>query len=87
MTKAWRLMAVVALLAFAMATVALAAEFYVVKGKDGKLTVVDKKPDDAGSIVKGPFKSKDEAEKALKEAAPKAEGGVKKPVKLPESGC
>lgn len=72
------------LVAFGMATMALAQEFYVVKDSAGKLAVVDKKPDDAKSIVKGPFKTKAEAEEALKASAP-APG--KKPVKPPDEGC
>ena len=87
MSKALRLVVVVvALVAFGMATVSLAAEFYVVKGKDGKVAVVDKKPADAKAIVKGPFKTKQEAEKAVK-AAPKAGSAAKKPLKLPDAGC
>ena len=88
MTKLLRISVMVVVVAFALATVAVAQEFYVVKDKDGKTAVVDKKPADAASIVKGPFKTKDEAEKALKEAAPpKAEGTAPKPVKLPDKGC
>lgn len=87
MTKALRLIvAVVALIAFGMATLSIAAEFYVVKGKDGKLAVVDKKPDDAKSIVKGPLKDKAEADKALAEAS-KAAAPAKKPIKPPAAGC
>jgi len=97
MTKALRMVvALVAVLAFGMATLAVAAEFYVVKGADGKPAVVDKKPADAKAVVKGPFKTKAEADKALKAAAgaaakaappPKAKGSAKKPVKLPDEGC
>jgi hypothetical protein len=58
----------------------------VVKGKDGKLAVVDKKPDDAASVVKGPFPDKAAADKALAEAS-KAAGAAKKPVKPPSEGC
>jgi hypothetical protein len=69
---------IVALISFAFATVAIAAEFYVVKDAAGKMSVVDKKPADAKSIVKGPFPTKEEAEKAMKAG---------KPAKLPEEGC
>lgn len=87
MTKALRLVVVVvALVAFGLATVSMAAEFYVVKGKDGKLAVVDKKPDDAKSVVKGPFADKAAADKALAEAS-KAAGAAKKPIKPPSEGC
>jgi hypothetical protein len=48
------------------ATVA-ATEFYVVKDAQGKVPILEKKPTDATSIVKVPFASKSEAEKAMKE--------------------
>ncbi len=70
MKKAVRFLVVmVALMAFASATVAIAAtEFYVAKDAQGKVSILDKKPADATSVVKGPFASKEEAEKALKDA-------------------
>jgi hypothetical protein len=70
MKKAVRFVVVmVALMAFASATVAIAAtEFYVAKDAQGKVSIVDKKPMEATSIVKGPFANKAEAEKAMKEA-------------------
>jgi hypothetical protein len=70
MKKAVRFVVVmVALMAFASVTVAIAAtEFYVAKDAQGKVSIVDKKPTDATSIVKGPFASKAEAEKAMKGA-------------------
>jgi hypothetical protein len=82
MKKAVRLMVVMlALLAFASANLAMAAsDFYVVKDSQGKVSIVDKKPEQATSIVKGPFTSKQEAEKAMKSletgksAAPSAVG-------------
>lgn len=64
------LVVMTSLLAFAMATTAFAAdEFYVVKEAAGKTAVVEKKPADEKSIVKGPFKTKAEAEAAMKAAA------------------
>ena len=85
MNKTLKLLVVlVALIAFGVASVAVAAEFYVVKGAGGALSVVDKKPADAKSIVKGPFKTMKEAQAA---AAPKAAGSAKKPPKLPDEGC
>lgn len=71
----------VALIAFGMATLALAADFYVVKDASGKMMVVDKKPADAKSVVKGPFKTKEEADKAMKA------GASSKPIKAPTEGC
>ncbi len=73
---------VTALIAFGMATVAVAADYYVVKDAAGKMTVIDKKPGDAKSIVKGPFKTKAEADKAMK-----AGGKASKPIKPPTEGC
>ncbi len=71
----------VALLAFGTVTMAVAADFYVVKDAAGKMIVTDKKPDDVKSVVKGPFKTKDDAEKAMK-----SEGPAKKPTP-PDQGC
>jgi hypothetical protein len=70
MKKAIRLIVVmVAILAFASATVSMAAtEYYVAKDTQGKVSIVDKKPADAASIVKGPFPNKGDAEKAMKAA-------------------
>ncbi len=72
----------VALVAFVFSSFALAAEYYVVKDASGKVSVVDQKPADAKSIVKGPFSTKEDAEKEMK-----AQGAAKKPVKLPSQGC
>jgi len=72
----------VALVAFSMATLAVADDFYVVKDAAGKASVVDKKPTDAKAIVKGPFKTKADAEKSMKAA-----GSASKPVKPPAEGC
>ncbi len=81
MKKAFRLMLVVlSLTAFAFATSALAEEFFVVK-EAGKVAVTDKKPADVKNVVKGPFKTKAEAEAALKAAM-----GTSKP-KPPTTGC
>ena len=77
-----RMVVVLVVLAFGVASVAVAADFYVVKDAAGKMTVVDKKPADEKSVVKGPFKTKDEAEKALKAADVK-----KKPAVPPAEGC
>ena len=78
------LFVVTTLVVFGLATVAVAADFYVVKDAAGKAAVVDKKPADEKMIVGGPFKTKEDAEKAM---AGKAEGAAKKPPKLPEQGC
>ena len=63
------IVAIVALTAFAFAGVAIATgTFYVVKDAAGKMMVVDKKPADVKMVVKGPFKSMEEAKKALEVA-------------------
>lgn len=82
MSRMIRLVVVmVALMAFTAGTVAVAADFFIVKDAAGKMSVVDKKPEDAKSVVKGPFKTKDDAEKAMK-----GEGSAKKPTP-PDQGC
>lgn len=58
---------IVVLAVFALATFAVAAEFYVVKSRSGLLQVVDHKPTGQATIVKGPFTTLEEAQKALKE--------------------
>jgi hypothetical protein len=81
MSKMVRLFVVVAaLVAFGTATMAVAADFYVVKDAAGKISVVDKKPADMKSVVKGPFKTKADAEKSMKAAA-------SKPIRPPAEGC
>jgi hypothetical protein len=81
MSKMVRLFVIVAaLVAFGMANMAVAADFYVAKDAAGKISVVDTKPADAKSVVKGPFKTKEDAEKAMKAAA-------SKPAKPPAEGC
>jgi hypothetical protein len=82
MSKMFRLIVVmVTLMTFTAGTVAVAADFFIVKDAAGKMSVVDKKPADEKSVVKGPFKTKEEAEKAMK-----AEGAAKKPTP-PDQGC
>jgi hypothetical protein len=82
MLKMFRLLlAVLVLVAFGMVASGIAEDFFVAKDKAGKMAVVDKKPDDPASVVKGPFPTKAEAETALKAAAKAA-----KP-KLPSEGC
>jgi len=90
MIRILRLLAVViALIALGLATVAIAAEFYVVKDVAGKLAVADKKPADVKSVVKGPFKTKEEAEKALKgaQAGAAATPAKKPPIEPADEGC
>jgi hypothetical protein len=47
------------------ATETLAAEYYVVKSRSGILRVVDHQPKGGATIVKGPFKTSEEAEEAI----------------------
>lgn len=46
----------------------LAAEYYVVKSRSGILRIRDHKPKGFATIVKGPFKTGQEAEDALQKA-------------------
>ncbi len=50
------------------ASPALAAEYFVVKSRSGILRVVDHQPKGGATIVKGPFKTREEAEKAVSSA-------------------
>ncbi|MFH0825708.1 MAG: hypothetical protein V2B18_23380 [Pseudomonadota bacterium] len=60
------LLAAVMIVVFGMTTFS-AAEFYVVKSRSGILRVVDHKPKGNATVVKGPFKTLDDAQKALKD--------------------
>jgi len=44
---------------------ARAEEYYVIKSRSGVVRVVDHKPTGNATVVKGPFKTREEAEKAL----------------------
>lgn len=59
---------VVVTAAFLATGPAFAAEYFVVKSRSGILRIVDHKPQGGGTIVKGPFKSAQEAEKAMQSA-------------------
>jgi hypothetical protein len=46
----------------------LAAEYFVVKSRSGILRVVDHQPKGGATVVKGPFKTREEADKAIRSA-------------------
>ncbi len=50
------------------ASPALAAEYFVVKSRSGILRVVNHQPQGGATIVKGPFKTWEEAQKAIRSA-------------------
>ncbi len=52
--------------AFFEADLTLAAEYFVVKSRSGILRVVDHQPRGGAAVVQGPFKTREEAEKAIK---------------------
>jgi hypothetical protein len=54
------------LMAFGSANPAGAEEYYVVKSRSGVVRIVDHKPQGNATVMKGPFKTREEAEKALK---------------------
>jgi hypothetical protein len=56
---------IVLLMAFGSANPASAEEYYLVKSRSGVVRVVDHKPKGNATIVKGPFKTREEAEKGL----------------------
>ena len=80
MGKLIRAMVVLMALVFGLSTMALAAEFYVVKDASGKMSITENKPTEAKALIKGPFKTKDDAEKAMNAMS------STKP-KLPDQGC
>jgi hypothetical protein len=45
---------------------AFAEEYYVIKSRSGIVRIVDHKPQGRATIVKGPFKTREEAETAWK---------------------
>ncbi len=47
---------------------AFAAEYFVVKSRSGILRVVNHQPQGGATIVKGPFKTREEAQKAIRSA-------------------
>jgi hypothetical protein len=57
--------ATVSLIAFGFANPAVAEEYYVVKSRSGVIRIVDHKPEGNATIVKGPFNTREEAEKVL----------------------
>ncbi|MFC1834722.1 hypothetical protein ACFL2Q_08305 [Thermodesulfobacteriota bacterium] len=59
------------------ASPSVAADFYVVKSRSGVLMVRDHKPQGFATIAKGPFKTRQKAEQALREA--KTADSEKKP--------
>ncbi len=58
------------LLVFALCSATFAAEYWVIKGKGNKLTIVKQKPADASVIVKGPFTERKEAEVIITQSGP-----------------
>jgi len=56
----------VAFVVFGMTGFSMGAEYYVVKSQSGLLNVVDHQPKGGATVVKGPFSSREEADKAIK---------------------
>jgi hypothetical protein len=78
------------LLAFLLVTAALltasptlAAEYFVIKSQSGILNVVDHKPQGGATIVSGPMKTKEEADKAMKSAMDAKATDAKAPAAKP----
>lgn len=57
---------VVLLMSFGSVNSADAEEYYAVKSRSGVVRIVDHKPRGGATIVKGPFKTREEAEQAIK---------------------
>lgn len=77
-----RINSIIVLIALCVFTFAVApsvaAEFYVVKSRSGILMIRDHKPQGRATIVKGPFKTMQEAENALQQV--ESGGSNRKPV-------
>jgi hypothetical protein len=67
MRKLRLILLAVALVAFVMTDLCLAAEYYVVRSRSGLVNVADHQPRGRATAVKGPFGSREEADKAVKE--------------------
>jgi hypothetical protein len=64
--KKLRLMVLaVTLVVFGMTGFSMGAEYYVIKSQSGLLNVVDHQPKGGATVVKGPFGSTEEADKAM----------------------
>jgi len=61
----------------------LAAEYFVIKSQSGILNVVDHKPQGGATIVSGPMKTKEEADKAMKSAMDTKAPDTKAPASKP----
>jgi hypothetical protein len=61
----------------------LAAEYFVIKSQSGILKVVDHKPQGGATIVSGPMKTKEEADKAMKSAMDAKTPDAKAPAAKP----
>jgi hypothetical protein len=72
------IMAIVLLAAFGTVSPASAEEYYVVKSRSGVVRIVDHKPKGGATIVKGPFKSKEEAEKTAQTSAQTGDSDLKR---------
>jgi hypothetical protein len=70
-----RLLAVIIVLVFGFVGTASAQQWLVVRDKAGKCEIMKTKPDTM--ILAGPFMSKAQAEKALKEECPHSKPGQK----------
>ena len=45
-----------------------AADYYVIKSRSGMVRIVDHKPQGRAAILEGPFKTREEAEKAVSQS-------------------
>jgi cell division septation protein DedD len=61
------ILAVFAVTVLVFTSAAFAQEYFLVKSRSGILRVVDHTPQGGATVVKGPFKSKQDAEQALSE--------------------
>ncbi|MFH0821394.1 MAG: hypothetical protein V2B18_01495 [Pseudomonadota bacterium] len=70
--------AILFLVGFTASSACAAEEYFVVKSRSGVLRVVDHKPSGGATIVKGPFKTSGEAEKAMNQSPETKSPGAKR---------
>jgi len=59
------IMVITTLVILGFSAQAISAEYYVIESRSGIVAIMDHKPEGGATILKGPFESKEAAEKAL----------------------
>lgn len=59
------IMVITTLVILGFSAQAISAEYYVIESRSGIVAIMDHKPEGGATILKGPFETKEAAEKAL----------------------